>query len=55
VVDQEHLPPSLAGRIYYEPTPRGFEARVADRMAELAERVREVREAAGRASGVPVE
>ena len=55
VVDQEHLPASLAGRVYYEPTARGFEARVADRMAELAERVREVREAAGRAPGALVE
>ncbi|MGH7543911.1 MAG: replication-associated recombination protein A [Gemmatimonadota bacterium] len=55
VVDQEHLPAALAGRIYYEPTSRGFEARVADRMAALAERVREVREAAGRAPGALVE
>ncbi|MGH7564676.1 MAG: replication-associated recombination protein A, partial [Gemmatimonadota bacterium] len=48
VIDQEHLPHSLAGRVYYEPTDRGFEARLGERMAELAGRLREVREAAGR-------
>ncbi len=26
-VEQQHLPDALAGRVYYEPTPRGFEAR----------------------------
>ena len=26
-VEQSHLPDALAGRVYYEPTPRGFEAR----------------------------
>ncbi len=26
-VEQQHLPEALAGRVYYEPTPRGFEAR----------------------------
>ena len=26
-VEQEHLPPSLKGHIYYQPTSRGFEAR----------------------------
>lgn len=31
-VDQEHLPPSLAGRRYYQPTDHGFEARVRDRL-----------------------
>jgi putative ATPase len=32
-VDQEHLPPNLAGRRYYHPTDHGFEARVAARLA----------------------
>lgn len=31
-VDQEHLPPSLAGRRYYQPTDHGFEARVRERL-----------------------
>jgi putative ATPase len=31
-VDQEHLPPSLAGRRYYHPTDHGFEQRVRDRL-----------------------
>ena len=26
-VEQSHLPDSLAGRVYYQPTPRGYEAR----------------------------
>ncbi len=26
-VQQQHLPDALAGRVYYQPTPRGFEAR----------------------------
>lgn len=32
-VEQEHLPPNLAGRRYYYPTTHGFEARVAERLA----------------------
>ncbi|MGH7571659.1 MAG: replication-associated recombination protein A [Gemmatimonadota bacterium] len=48
IVDQQHLPHSLAGRVYYEPTDRGFEARLGERMAELAGRLRQVREAAVR-------
>lgn len=32
-VDQEHLPPNLAGRRYYQPTGYGFEAKVAARLA----------------------
>lgn len=32
-VDQEHLPPNLTGRRYYEPTARGFEAAVRERLA----------------------
>ncbi len=31
-VDQEHLPPNLAGRRYYEPTERGFEAEIRARL-----------------------
>lgn len=30
---QAHLPPQLEGRIYYEPTERGFEAQVRERLA----------------------
>jgi putative ATPase len=32
-VEQEHFPPNLQGRRYYEPTGRGFEAAVRDRLA----------------------
>jgi putative ATPase len=32
-VDQEHFPPNLQGRRYYEPTGRGFEATIRDRLA----------------------
>jgi putative ATPase len=32
-VDQEHFPPNLLGRRYYEPTGRGFEATIRDRLA----------------------
>jgi putative ATPase len=31
--DQQHLPDNLEGRIYYEPTNRGFEAGVRERLA----------------------
>lgn len=31
--DQAHLPPNLAGRIYYEPTDHGFERTVRERLA----------------------
>ena len=31
-VDQTHLPPALAGRTYYHPTPRGFEAELSARL-----------------------
>jgi putative ATPase len=43
VVDQRHLPESLEGRVYYEPTDRGFETRIAARMAELEARWKERR------------
>ncbi len=36
--DQEHLPPNLHGRIYYEPTRRGFEAQIQARLAWRTER-----------------
>ncbi|HEX6289153.1 MAG TPA: replication-associated recombination protein A [Herpetosiphonaceae bacterium] len=32
-VRQEHLPPNLAGRRYYQPTGRGFEATIAERLS----------------------
>jgi putative ATPase len=34
VVDQSHLPDNLAGRRYYEPVDRGFEARLVERVNE---------------------
>ncbi len=33
LVDQEHLPDALKGRIYYRPTDRGLEAEIAQRLA----------------------
>ncbi|MFV9507831.1 MAG: replication-associated recombination protein A [Oscillochloridaceae bacterium umkhey_bin13] len=36
--DQAHLPPNLAGRIYYEPTGRGFEQTIRSRLAWRDER-----------------
>ena len=35
LVDMECLPPSLAGRRYYNPTERGLEKRIAERMEEI--------------------
>jgi putative ATPase len=34
-VEQEYLPPEVAGRQYYEPTQHGREREIADRMARL--------------------
>jgi putative ATPase len=34
LVHQEHLPPELADRTYYEPTNRGFEAVIKDRLTK---------------------
>ena len=34
-VDQEYLPPEVAGRRYYQPTQHGREREIADRMARL--------------------
>jgi putative ATPase len=38
-VVQEHLPENLAGRRYYQPTDRGREATIAERMRQRAERL----------------
>ena len=46
IVGQSHLPDALEGRVYYEPTDRGFEERLGARMAELDARWREARAAA---------
>ena len=46
IVGQSHLPDALEGRIYYEPTDRGFEERMGARMADLDARWREARAAA---------
>ena len=35
LVDMECLPPSLAGRLYYFPTERGLEKRIAERLEEI--------------------
>ena len=43
IVGQTHLPESLEGRVYYEPTDRGFEERLSARMADLDTRWREAR------------
>ena len=43
IVGQTHLPDALEGRVYYEPTDRGFEERLGTRMADLAARWREAR------------
>ncbi len=43
IVGQTHLPDALEGRVYYEPTDRGFEERLAARMADLDARWREAR------------
>jgi putative ATPase len=37
-VQQEHFPPNLQGRRYYEPTGRGFEATIRERLAWRDER-----------------
>lgn len=40
LVDQEHLPPELKGRTYYEPTDRGYEAEIGRRLAEWRRRLK---------------
>jgi putative ATPase len=37
IVTQQHLPDALAGRRYYEPTDRGVEARIAERLRMVRE------------------
>jgi len=41
LVDQEHLPPELQGRTYYQPTDRGYEAEIRRRLAEWRRRLKE--------------
>jgi len=38
-----YLPEDIAGRIYYEPTDRGMEARIAEKLTDLRARNREAR------------
>jgi putative ATPase len=38
MTDMQCLPPSLAGRRYYEPTQRGVEQRITERLAEIRKR-----------------
>jgi putative ATPase len=38
ITDMECLPPSLKGRIFYQPTDRGIEKRIAERLAEIRRR-----------------
>ncbi|MBI5368857.1 MAG: replication-associated recombination protein A [Planctomycetes bacterium] len=52
VVDQEYLPESLRGRVYYTPTRAGFEVRIAERMAAW-DVARAALRAAGAASDPP--
>jgi putative ATPase len=40
LVAQQNLPDSLAGRIYYVPTDRGFEGRIRDRLDEIRRRTK---------------
>jgi len=40
LVDQEHLPPELQGRTYYQPTDRGYEAEIRRRLAEWRTRLK---------------
>jgi putative ATPase len=37
IVEQQHLPDSLAGRRYYQPTDRGVEARMGERLRAIRE------------------
>jgi putative ATPase len=43
VVAQDHLPDNLKNRRYYEPTDRGVEARIGQRLAERRQRIKELR------------
>ncbi|HLG25957.1 MAG TPA: replication-associated recombination protein A, partial [Candidatus Gracilibacteria bacterium] len=35
VVEQQHLPDELKGTVYYEPTDRGIEARIKEKLDKL--------------------
>lgn len=54
ITTQAHLPANLAGRRYYHPTERGFEATLGERMRVRAERLAE-RQATGDAPPAPAE
>jgi putative ATPase len=49
IVAQENLPPNLRGRRYYEPTDRGFERELADRLR----RIRDIYDSAERDDSAP--
>ncbi|MBC7190161.1 replication-associated recombination protein A, partial [Candidatus Aerophobetes bacterium] len=34
-VKQQHLPPELEGRVYYQPTDRGYEKKIKERMQQI--------------------
>jgi putative ATPase len=41
LVDQHHLPPGLEGKIYYQPTNRGYEAIIRDRLSKWRQMLRD--------------
>jgi putative ATPase len=47
IVDQQHLPDALAGQRYYEPTDRGVEARMGERLRAMREELERRRKASG--------
>jgi putative ATPase len=47
IVEQQHLPDSLVGRRYYEPTDRGVEARIAERLRMIREELARRRSSGG--------
>ncbi len=51
IVDQQHLPDSLAGRRYYEPTDRGVEARMGERLRSMREELDRRRRAQSQPGG----
>ena len=48
---EQYLPDGLAGQTFYQPVPRGLEARIADRLAELRRLNDEARARSGPAPG----
>jgi putative ATPase len=44
LVDQNHLPPELEGTTYYEPTNRGHEALIKDRLTKWRDILRKRRQ-----------